>query len=473
MLRALGVTRRQVLGLFLGESLLLGLAGTVAGVGLGRLLADWAVGFTGATVSTLYIATAAAPPALTGAHLALACRGRRAAVAAGRGAAGDRGSRGCRPRPPSAAATGSNRASASGRGRWPRPPWSWWPPPGLATARPGRWPSALRLPLGARDHRRRVAAGAGRCSSGWPGRCAQPLRRWLRRRGPARPRAPGLGHPPPVDLGGRPGGQPGDDGRGGGDDRQLPRHGRLLGGPDAAGRPLRRARRAAHGRIGADALARRDRHRAQRIPTSTPSTRSATSTSSTSGNLVVLGAGQFDVVRSHGALLFKAPADGRAALARAIGTDAVVVSETFANRYGVGAGRHDAAADAGGRAAVPGRGRLLRLRRRPRRDGDGPRPPSSRHFGDLPPTSLAVYLRDGADPDAVRQQILDGLRRRAAGLHLHQPRAARRGAAHLRQHLRHHLRARAHRHRRRDARRGGDAAHAGARAAARAGRCCA
>jgi putative ABC transport system permease protein len=72
MLRALGVTRRQVLGLFLGEAALLGLAGTALGLGLGRLLADAAVGVTGATVSTLYIATAAAPPSLEWAHVALA-----------------------------------------------------------------------------------------------------------------------------------------------------------------------------------------------------------------------------------------------------------------------------------------------------------------------------------------------------------------------------------------------------------------
>jgi putative ABC transport system permease protein len=126
------------------------------------------------------------------------------------------------------------------------------------------------------------------------------------------------------------------------------------------------------------------------------------------GNLVVLGAGQFEVVRSHGALLFKAPADGRAALARAIGRDAVVVSEPFANRYGVAPGDtvslptpggdrpftvegvyYDYAVDRG--VVAMDRATLVR------------------HFGDLPPTSLAVYLRDGASPDDVRQQILDGL----------------------------------------------------------------
>ena len=72
MLRAIGVTGRQVLGLFLAEAAALGFAGTVMGIGLGRLLADAAVGLTGATVSTLYIATAAATPDLTWRLVALA-----------------------------------------------------------------------------------------------------------------------------------------------------------------------------------------------------------------------------------------------------------------------------------------------------------------------------------------------------------------------------------------------------------------
>src|SRR5262249_8756245 len=53
------------------------------------------------------------------------------------------------------------------------------------------------------------------------------------------------------------------------------------------------------------------------------------------GNLVVLGAGTFDVVLSHGSLLFKEPADGREALRRAIGTESVIVSEVFARKYHV------------------------------------------------------------------------------------------------------------------------------------------
>src|SRR5690606_32817370 len=33
----------------------------------------------------------------------------------------------------------------------------------------------------------------------------------------------------------------------------------------------------------------------------------------------------------------------------------------------------------------------------------------TRHFGELRPASLAVYLREGADPEAVRDRLLAGL----------------------------------------------------------------
>jgi putative ABC transport system permease protein len=64
-LRAVGVGRLTVLALFLGEAVLLGVIGASLGVGLGRVLADFAVGLTSATVSALYVANASAPPALT------------------------------------------------------------------------------------------------------------------------------------------------------------------------------------------------------------------------------------------------------------------------------------------------------------------------------------------------------------------------------------------------------------------------
>lgn len=71
-LRALGVTRRHVLALFLGEAVVFGALGVACGVPLGRLLAYLTVSLTAATVNTLYVASAAAPVALTAADLGVA-----------------------------------------------------------------------------------------------------------------------------------------------------------------------------------------------------------------------------------------------------------------------------------------------------------------------------------------------------------------------------------------------------------------
>ena len=54
VLRALGTGRNGVLWLFLGEALLLGLAGSLLGMLLGRLLAEGAVGLIAETVNSLY-----------------------------------------------------------------------------------------------------------------------------------------------------------------------------------------------------------------------------------------------------------------------------------------------------------------------------------------------------------------------------------------------------------------------------------
>ena len=58
-LRALGATRGLTLMLFLGEAIILAFAGTVAGLGLGRLMATAAVKATATTVEVFYVATAA------------------------------------------------------------------------------------------------------------------------------------------------------------------------------------------------------------------------------------------------------------------------------------------------------------------------------------------------------------------------------------------------------------------------------
>ena len=96
-----------------------------------------------------------------------------------------------------------------------------------------RPPPGVRLHVVVRDRDRRRVHGAGdhvRPGAARPADAAAPARR----RRPARARQPDVGDSAPVDLGRRAVGEPGDDGRDRGDDRQLPRHGRLLGRPDAA-----------------------------------------------------------------------------------------------------------------------------------------------------------------------------------------------------------------------------------------------
>ncbi|MEX2264075.1 MAG: FtsX-like permease family protein [Bryobacteraceae bacterium] len=64
ILRALGTGRQRILWLFLGEALLLGLAGSLLGVGLGRMLAEAAVALIAQTVNALYVSSRPAPIAL-------------------------------------------------------------------------------------------------------------------------------------------------------------------------------------------------------------------------------------------------------------------------------------------------------------------------------------------------------------------------------------------------------------------------
>jgi putative ABC transport system permease protein len=123
------------------------------------------------------------------------------------------------------------------------------------------------------------------------------------------------------------------------------------------------------------------------------------------GNLVVVGSGDFGIVLRHGSLLFKDPVDGRSALQSAIGRDALVMSESFAFRYGkrrgdtitlltpsgpreftVAALYYDYTSDRG--VLIMDHGTFRR------------------RFGDLPPTGMTVYLKPGADPDRVREETL-------------------------------------------------------------------
>ena len=124
------------------------------------------------------------------------------------------------------------------------------------------------------------------------------------------------------------------------------------------------------------------------------------------GNLAVLGAGSYDVVLNEGSLLFKSPDNAREEMRRAIGQDAVIVSEPFAMRYHKQAGDtidiptpqgvhqfriaaiyYDYASDRG--VVILDRGTFRK------------------YFGDLAPTGVAAYLKPGADPEQVRAEMLD------------------------------------------------------------------
>lgn len=126
------------------------------------------------------------------------------------------------------------------------------------------------------------------------------------------------------------------------------------------------------------------------------------------GNLAVLGGGSYDVVLQQGSLLFKSPANAREELRRAIGQDAVIVSEPFANRYHtrdgetiniptphgvkpfrVAAVYYDYASDRG--VVVMDRGTF------------------AKYFGELAPSGVAAYLTPGADPEQVRAEMIDML----------------------------------------------------------------
>jgi putative ABC transport system permease protein len=72
ILRALGATRSGVLAAFLGEAAAFGFLGAIAGIALGRLMAEGAVKMVAATVDSLYVSSRPGPIALTWVTSALA-----------------------------------------------------------------------------------------------------------------------------------------------------------------------------------------------------------------------------------------------------------------------------------------------------------------------------------------------------------------------------------------------------------------
>ncbi len=126
------------------------------------------------------------------------------------------------------------------------------------------------------------------------------------------------------------------------------------------------------------------------------------------GGLVTLGAGEFDKQLAHGNLIFKAPRDGKAAMATAAARDGLIVSESFAIKHKKAVGDLVTLDTPKGKAQFPivaeyydyssDRGILVM-----------DRGTFTRYFGEPQPTSLSVYLREGANPDAVRDELLQQL----------------------------------------------------------------
>ena len=404
-LRALGVTRGQVLALFLGEAAVLGIAGSILGIGLGRLLADAAVGLTSATVSTLYIATAAATPALTWPLVALAFTiGFPLALIAAWLPA-----REASAVSPTAAMRGHDQLATRVRLR----PSALVLPALVLAAAAGL---ALLGPVNGRPLFGYLSSfvtiiGAALCVPavvfGLARLVRAPLRRVLGVEGllahanltAAIPRlsisiaalAVALSMTVAVVIM-----------IGSFRDTVVYWVGQTLQADLFIGPGMRPT-------VGSEQTMSPEVVAAVRAHPDVEALDSARNIDLVyQDNLVVLGAGSFDVVVARGSLLFKEPSDGREALRRAMGSEPVIVSEAFANKYDtrpgdtltvntpigprqfpVAAVYYDYAVD---------RGVIIMDQRT-----------MAKYFGEMAPSGLAAYLRPGADAERVRAEILESL----------------------------------------------------------------
>lgn len=124
--------------------------------------------------------------------------------------------------------------------------------------------------------------------------------------------------------------------------------------------------------------------------------------------LVTLGAGDFNVLLEHGKLLIKEPSGQVEVLREAIDEDAVVVSESFSLKHSVRAGGQVTLRMPGGPTVFRvvavyydysnDRGVIVMDHKT-----------LAKYFGPMAPTSLTIYLRPGASADSVRAEILKAL----------------------------------------------------------------
>lgn len=408
MLRALGVTRRGIGALFLGEAALLGSLGCVLGVLGGRLLARTAIDLTATTVQTLYVATAAAPPQLTLGEIAFACAlGLPLAILAGaipaleastvppvaaiRGptpmvalAFGDRISR---TRTKSAVIPAALLSLAWWMARQPaidgRPVFGW----GAAVLTV--FGAAFLVPAVLHGFTRLTAAALRRSFrlDGWLANAN--LSAGISRIAisvAALAMSLSMMVAIAVMIGSF---------------RETVQYwvGQTLKAElyvSAATRPSRQSDFTISAEVETvirqhPSVAAVDRFRREDVLFE--------------GAPITLAAGDYDVLLQYGNLLFKAPGDGRAAMRQAINHDAVVVSEPFAIRHHRRVGDHIQLPTPNGTASFriaavyfdysADRGIVVLDRQT-----------FARYFGERRPTSLQLYLRPGHSPEAVRAEIV-------------------------------------------------------------------
>ncbi len=126
------------------------------------------------------------------------------------------------------------------------------------------------------------------------------------------------------------------------------------------------------------------------------------------GGLVTVGVGEFEKQLKHGRLIFKSPANGADAMRACIGQNAVIVSESFAIRHAKNVGAQITLATPKGEAVFrvnavyydysSDRGIIVM-----------DRGTFVRYWPEPQPTSLTVYLKEGANPDLVRDELLKQL----------------------------------------------------------------
>ncbi len=401
-LRALGLTRRKVLALFLGEAAALAVAGIAVGLALARLLADVAVGMTASTVSTIYIATVAAPPDMNWSHVGLAVAiGLPLSLLAAAVPALE-----ASRVPPTAAMRGHDTLEMRRR---LRPVMLIAPAIVLAIAYGlALMPVVGRRPLFGYASAFAIVIGAAllvpAIMFGLAGLSRAMLRRHLGVAGllahanltAAIPRLSISVAALSVSL------------------AMMVAIAVMIGSfrdtvvywvgqtlkADLFIGPGVRPTTGSGQTVSPEVIAAVERH---------PDVAGVDPFRNVDlvyeGNLTVLGAGTFDVVLRHGSLLFKSPGDARVQLQNAIGRDAVIVSEAFSNRYHkkdgdtlslqtphgfrdftIAAVYYDYASDRG--VIVMDRGTF------------------ATYYGVLPPTGVAAYLKTGADPEKVRSEIL-------------------------------------------------------------------